>query len=139
MSLLSVLEPLATEAVEAMAPEVQKLFKSLKAGTVASAPNSGAEVALAANVTKAMPAVTPTVFNDFKKEVGIAVAQFAISNPGVNVSTDASFASIQALALTGMAKEGIDVSKIPSNSLKSLVSMGIEMYLAGVGTKYAAV
>ena len=59
---LAIVAKLAPIIADAMAPEVAKLFKSLPFGLVAAAPNSDVEIGVAANIARAMPAVTAAMF-----------------------------------------------------------------------------
>jgi hypothetical protein len=120
---------------DAMAPEVAALFKSIPTGLVASAPNSDVEVAVAANISHAMPAVTAAMFTTIKNKIGIAVAIYATEHSGDNLQSDAAWMDIQSLSLAAIAEQGLDTSKIPISTMRQMVASGIELYRAGIGLK----
>jgi len=132
---LAIVAKLAPIVIDAMAPEVASLFKSLPFGLVAAAPNSDIEVAVAANVARAMPAVTAAVFATIRNKIGIAVAIYATGHLGDDLQSDAAWMDIQALAQTGIHAEGLDASLIPVSTMRQMVASGIELYRAGIGTK----
>ncbi len=132
---LAIVEHFAPIIADAMAPEVAALFKSLPAGLVASAPNSDVEVAVAANIARAMPAVTAAMFATIKARIGIAVAIYATEHPGDALESDAAWMDIQSLGQAGIEAEGLDPLEIPRSTLRQMVASGIELYRAGIGTK----
>jgi hypothetical protein len=136
---LAIVEKFGPIIAEAMAPEVAALFKSLPSGLVASAPNSGVEVAIAANIAKAMPAVTAAMFATIKNKIGTAVAIYATEHPGDKLQSDAAWMDIQSLAQAGIYSEGLDASQIPVSTLRQMVASGIELYRAGIGAKALSV
>src|SRR5258708_26374227 len=71
---IAIVGKLAPIIAAAMAPEVAALFKSLPFGLVAAAPNSDVEIAVAANVARAMPAVTAATFATGRDKIRNAVA-----------------------------------------------------------------
>ncbi|HLX05058.1 MAG TPA: hypothetical protein VKR28_05955, partial [Candidatus Binatus sp.] len=71
---IAIVAKLAPIIADAMAPEVAELFKSLPFGLVAAAPNSDVEIAVAANIARAMPAVTSAMFATIRNKIGVAVA-----------------------------------------------------------------
>ena len=117
-----------------MAPEVAALFKSLPFGLVAAAPNSEVEIAVAANVARAMPAVTATMFATVRNKIGVAVAIYATEHLGDDLQSDAAWMDIQSMAQAGIHAEGLDASLIPISTLRQMVASGIELYRAGIGT-----
>lgn len=136
---LAIVTKFAPIIADAMAPEVAALFKSLPPGLVASAPNSDVEVAVGANIAKAMPAVTAAMFATIKNKIGIAVAIYATEHPGDKLQSDAAWMDIQSLSQAGIHSEGLDASQIPISTLRQMVASGIELYRAGIGTKALAV
>ena len=132
---LAIVEKFGPIIADAMAPEVAALFKSLPAGLVASAPNSDVEVAVAANIAKAMPAVTAAMFATIKNKIGIAVAIYATDHPGDKMETQVCWIDIAAHATAGIAAEGLDVPMIPATTYWQMILSGIELYRAGIGTK----
>jgi len=132
---LAIVAKLAPIIADAMAPEVAALFKSLPTGLVASAPNSDVEVAVAANLARAMPAVTAAMFVTIKNKIGIAVAIYATDHPGDNLQSDAAWMDIQSMAQAGIDAEGLDASQLPVSTLRQMVASGIELHRAGIGTK----
>jgi hypothetical protein len=135
---------LAIDAIEkatpviigALAPEIQKLLAILPANTVKVVPPSiDIEVAVAANLLKAMPAFTAGVYSTIKSKIGIAVAIYATAHPGDNLQSDAAWMDIQSLSVAAIADEGLDTSKIPLSTLRQMVSSGIELHRAGAGVK----
>ncbi len=131
---LAIVEKLAPIIADAMAPEVATLFRSLPYGLVASAPNSGVEVAVAANLAHAMPAVTAAMFETIKDKIGVAVAIYATEHPGDDLQSDAAWMDIQSTATAGIDAEGLTGARIPISTMRQMVASGIEMYRAGIGT-----
>jgi len=131
---LAIVEKLAPIIADAMAPEVATLFRSLPYGLVASAPNSGVEVAVAANLERAMPAVTAAMFVTIKNKIGVAVAIYATEHPGDDLQSDAAWMDIQSTAAAGIDDEGLSGARIPISTLRQMIASGIEMYRAGIGT-----
>jgi hypothetical protein len=136
---LAIVEKFGPIIADAMAPEVAALFKSLPPGLVASAPNSDVEVAVAANIAKAMPAVTAAMYATIKNKIGIAVAIYATEHPGDNLQSDPAWIDIQSLAQAGIYSQGLDASAIPVSTMRQMVASGIELYRAGIGTKALSV
>ncbi len=132
---LAIVEKFAPIIADAMAPEVAALFKSLPSGLVASAPNSDVEVAVAANVARAMPAVTAAMFATIKNKIGIAVAIYATEHPDDSLQSDAAWMDIQSMAQAGIDAEGLDASQIAVSTIRQMVASGIELYRAGIGTR----
>jgi hypothetical protein len=132
---IAIVTRLAPVIAEAMAPEVAKLFKSLPSGLVAAAPNSDVEIGVAANIARAMPAVTAPMFATIRNKIGIAVAIYATEHPGDDLQSDASWMDIQSMAQAGVDAEGLDSAQIPVSTLRQMVASGIELYRAGIGAK----
>jgi hypothetical protein len=132
---ISIVTKLAPIIADAMAPEVAALFKSLPFGLVAAAPNSDVEIAVAANVERAMPAVTPAMFSTIRNKIGIAVAIYATDHLNDDLQSDAAWMDIQSMAQAGIHAEGLDASLLPVSTLRQMVASGIELYRAGIGTK----
>ncbi len=132
---IAIVAKLAPIIADAMAPEVASLFKSLPFGLVAAAPNSDIEVAVAANVARAMPAVTAAMFATIRNKIGIAVAIYATEHLGDDLQCDAAWMDIQAMAQAGIHAEGLDASLIAISTMRQMVASGIELYRAGIGTK----
>jgi hypothetical protein len=132
---LAIVAKLAPIIADAMAPEVAALFKSLPSGLVASAPNSDVEVGVAANLARAMPAVTAAMFVTIKNKIGIAVAIYATDHPGDNLQSDAAWMDIQSMAQAGIDAEGLDASQLAVSTIRQMVASGIELHRAGIGTK----
>jgi hypothetical protein len=118
-----------------MAPEVAELFKSLPFGLVAAAPNSDVEVAVAANIARAMPAVTAAMFATVRNKIGIAVAIYATEHLADDLQSDAAWMDIQSMAQAGIESEGLDASQLPISTLRQMVASGIELYRAGIGAR----
>ena len=93
------------------------------------------EVAVAANLLRAMPAFTAGVYSTIKSKIGIAVAIYATAHPGDSLEGDAAWMDIQSLSIAAIADEGLDTSKIPLSTIRQMVSSGIELYRAGAGVK----
>jgi hypothetical protein len=133
---LAAIEKEAPVIVAAMAPEFQKLLALLPDNTVKVVPpDIGIDLAVAANLLKSLPAFTAAIFKTVKAKVGIAVAIYVTDHPRDDLQGDAAWIDIQSLALTAIADEGLDVTKIERSTIRNLVSAGIELYRAGAGTK----
>jgi hypothetical protein len=135
---LDLIEKAAPVIVAALAPEVQALLaKVIPTGAVKVVPPTGIDVeaAVAANLLKALPAFSGTIYSTIKSKIGIAVAIYATEHPGDNLQGDAAWMDIQSLALRAIADEALDTSRIPLSTLRQMVSSGIELYRAGAGTK----
>jgi len=136
---IGVVEKLAPVIIDAMAPEVAKLFSSLPPGLVAAAPNSDVEVAVAANLARAMPAVTAAIFAAIKNKLGAAVAIYATEHPGDPLESQVAWVDIAAEASAGIAAEGLDPTQIPASTYWQMILSGVELYRAGVGAKALSV
>jgi hypothetical protein len=132
---IAIVGKLAPIIADAMAPEVTALFKSLPFGLVAAAPNSDVEVAVAANIARAMPAVTAAIFATVRNKIGIAVAIYATEHLGDDLQSDAAWLDIQSMAQAGIESEGLDAAQIPISTLRQMVASGIELYRAGIGAR----
>jgi hypothetical protein len=132
---IAIVGKLAPIIADAMAPEVAALFRSLPFGLVAAAPNSEVEIAVAANIARAMPAVTAPMFATVRNKIGIAVAIYATEHLGDDLQSDAAWMDIQSMAQAGIHAEGLDASLIPISTLRQMVASGIELYRAGIGTR----
>lgn len=132
---LAIVGKLAPIIADAMAPEVASLFKSLPFGLVAAAPNSDVEIAVAANIARAMPAVTPAMFSTIRNKIGVAVAIYATEHLGDDLQSDAAWMDIQSMAQAGIHAEGLDASLIAVSTIRQMIASGIELYRAGIGTK----
>ena len=132
---IAIVGKLAPIIADAMAPEVAALFRSLPFGLVAAAPNSEVEIAVAANIARAMPAVTAPMFATVRNKIGIAVAIYATEHLGDDLQSDAAWMDIQSMAQAGIHAEGLDAALIPVSTLRQMVASGIELYRAGIGTK----
>jgi hypothetical protein len=132
---LAIVGKLAPIIADAMAPEVAALFKSLPFGLVAAAPNSDVEIAVAANLARAMPAVTSAMFSTIRNKIGVAVAIYATEHLGDDLQSDAAWMDIQSMAQAGIHAEGLDASLIAVSTIRQMVASGIELYRAGIGTK----
>lgn len=132
---LTILEPFAKQAIQAMAPDLAAAFAKLLPGTIAPAPVGGADVAPALNLQKALPAATAADFDVVKAIAGRAVAKYLETNPGANLQDPAVFSSIASLTSAGIATEGLDAAMIMPNTLRQIVSTAIEMSVAGLGVK----
>jgi hypothetical protein len=132
---LAIVGKLAPIIADAMAPEVAALFKSIPSGMVASAPNSDIEIAVAANIARAMPAVTAATFATLKNKIGLAVAIYATDHPGDPLQSDAAWMDIQSMAQAGIDAEGLDATQIAVSTIRQMVASGIELYRAGIGAR----
>jgi hypothetical protein len=132
---IAIVGKLAPIIADAMAPEVAALFKSLPFGLVAAAPNSEVEIAVAANIARAMPAVTPAMFSTIRNKIGVAVAIYATEHLEDDLQSDAAWMDVQSMAQAGIHAEGLDASLIAVSTIRQMVASGIELYRAGIGTK----
>jgi len=132
---IAIVAKLAPIIADAMAPEVAELFKSLPFGLVAAAPNSDVEIAVAANIARAMPAVTAAMFATIRNKIGVAVAIYATEHLGDDLQSDAAWMNIQSMAQAGIHAEGLDASLIAVSTIRQMIASGIELYRAGIGTK----
>jgi len=132
---IAIVAKLAPIIADAMAPEVAELFKSLPFGLVAAAPNSDVEIAVAANIARAMPAVTSAMFATIRNKIGVAVAIYATEHLGDDLQSDAAWMNIQSMAQAGIHAEGLDASLIAVSTIRQMIASGIELYRAGIGTK----
>jgi hypothetical protein len=132
---IAIVGKLAPIIADAMAPEVAALFRSLPFGLVAAAPNSDVEVAVAANIARAMPAVTAAMFATIRNKIGIAVAIYATEHSGDDLQSDAAWMDIQSMAQAGIEAEGLDAAQIPLSTLRQMVASGIELYRADLGAR----
>ena len=112
----------------------RSLFKSLAARTAWLAPPPlDVEVAVAANIAKAMPAVTAAMLATLKNKIGTAVAIYATEHPGDNLESQACWVDIAAAASAGIAAEGLEPAQIPSSTYWQMILSGLELYRAGLG------
>jgi hypothetical protein len=132
---LAIVRRLAPVIADAMAPEVAALFRSLPFGLVAAAPNSEVEIAVAANIARAMPAITAAMFATIRNKIGIAVAIYATEHLGDDLQSDAAWMDIQSMAQAGIHAEGLDASLIAVSTMRQMVASGIELYRAGIGAR----
>ncbi len=132
---LAIVGKLAPIIADAMAPEVAALFKSLPFGLVTAAPNSDVEIAVAANIARAMPAVTSEMFSTIRNKIGVAVAIYATEHQGDDLQSDAAWMDIQSMAQAGIHAEGLDASLIAVSTIRQMIASGIELYRAGIGAK----
>lgn len=149
MSFFSVLEPLAEQAFNALAPEIQNLLHSLPAALapaatpVGESSGIGPQASVLANLAKAMPDITADIFNKMTKQIGEGIAAAAtayeVANPSANIkeyiTSSQGYQAAATLAEAGFKASGLDTTMIPSNSLLQMISSGIEMYVAGVGAQ----
>jgi hypothetical protein len=140
----SVVSGLALDAIEkavpviigAMAPEIQKLIARLPRNTVKVVPPAiDIEVAVAANLQKALPAFSGEIYATVKSRIGIAVAIYATEHLGDMLESDAAWMDIQSMAVVAIAEEGLDTTKIPVSTLRQMVASGIELHRAGAGIR----
>jgi hypothetical protein len=133
---LDLIEKAAPIIISALAPEIQKLLATLPVNTVKVVPPTiGIEVAVAANLLKALPAFSAAIYSTIKSKIGIAVAIYATEHPGDALESDAAWMDIQSMAVAAIAEEGLDTSKIPLSTIRQMVSSGIELHRAGAGVK----
>jgi hypothetical protein len=133
---LDAIEKAAPVIVGALAPEIQKLLAMLPPETVKVVPPAiGVEVAVAANLLRALPAFSAAIFSTIRSKIGIAVAIYATNHPGDDLESDAAWMDIQSMALAAIAAEGLDTSKIALSTLRQMVASGIELFRAGAGVR----
>ncbi|MGA7873253.1 MAG: hypothetical protein WCA22_20370 [Candidatus Binatus sp.] len=133
---LAIVSKLAPLIIDAMAPEVQSLLKSLPGGLLKLAPPPlDVEVAVAANIAKAMPAVTAATLATLRNKIGAAVAIYATEHPGDNLESQACWVDIAAAASAGIAAEGLEPAQIPSSTYWQMILSGLELYRAGLGAR----
>jgi len=133
---LDAIEKATPVIIGGLAPEIQKLLAIIPANTVKVVPPSiDIEVAVAANLLKAMPAFTAGVYSTIKSKIGIAVAIYVTAHPNDSLQGDAAWMDIQSLSVAAIADEGLDTTKIPLSTIRQMVSSGIELYRAGAGVK----
>ena len=106
---LDAIEKAAPVIVGALAPEIQKLLASIPSNTVKVVPPAiDVEVAVAANLMRAMPAFSAGIYATVKSKIGIAVAIYATEHPGDPLESDAAWMDIQSMAVAAIAEEGLD-------------------------------
>ena len=133
---IDAIEKAAPVIVGALAPEIQKLLKTLPSNTVKVVPPSiEIEVAVASNLLEAIPAFTEAVYSTIKSKIGIAVAVYATDHPGDDLEGDAAWMDIQSMSVAAIAGEGLDTAKLPVITLRQMVSSGIELHRAGAGVQ----
>ena len=133
---IDAIEKAAPVIVGALAPEIQKLLKTLPSNTVRVVPPSiEVEVAVASNLLEAIPAFTEAVYSTIKSKIGIAVAVYATDHPGDDLEGDAAWMDIQSMSVAAIAGEGLDTAKLPVSTLRQMVSSGIELHRAGAGVQ----
>ena len=133
---LDAIEKAAPVIISALAPESQKLLAMLPSETVKVVPPAiGVEVAVAANLLRALPAFSAEIFSTIRSKIGIAVAIYATNHPGDDLESDAAWMDIQSMALAAIAEEGLDTSKIALSTLRQMVASGIELFRAGAGVR----
>jgi hypothetical protein len=133
---IAIVEKLAPLIWDAISPEVTKLVQGLNPGLVSvSPPDIDPEAAVAKLLQAKMPAISAAELNVIKNKVGTAVAQYASDSSHTDVTTDAAWVDISALAWQGIEGQGLDASKIPTIVFDQLISSGICMYLAGIGVQ----
>src|ERR1700691_2942689 len=93
---LDAIEKATPVIIGALAPEIQKLLAIIPANTVKVVPPSiDIEVAVAANLLKAMPAFTAGVYSTIKSKIGVAVAIYVTAHPGDSLQSDVAWIDIQ--------------------------------------------
>ncbi len=133
---LDAIEKAAPVIVGALAPEIQKLLASIPSNTVKVVPPAiDVEVAVAANLMRAMPAFSAEIYSTVKSKIGIAVAIYATEHPGDPLESDAAWMDIQSMAVAAIAEEGLDPTKIPVSTLRQMVASGVELHRAGAGVR----
>ena len=133
---LDAIEKAAPVIVGALAPEIQKLFASIPSNTVKVVPPAiDIEVAVAANLMRAMPAFSAEIYSTVKSKIGIAVAIYATEHPGDPLESDAAWIDIQSMAVAAIAEEGLDPTKIPVSTIRQMVASGVELHRAGAGVR----
>jgi hypothetical protein len=133
---LDAIEKAAPVIVGALAPEIQKLLASIPSNTVKVVPPAiDVEVAVAANLMRAMPAFSAGIYATVKSKIGIAVAIYATERPGDPLESDAAWMDIQSMAVAAIAEEGLDPTRIPVSTLRQMVASGVELHRAGAGVR----
>ena len=133
---LDAIEKAAPVIVGALAPEIQKLLASIPSNTVKVVPPAiDVEVAVAANLMRAMPAFSAGIYATVKSKIGIAVAIYATEHPGDALESDAAWMDIQSMAVAAIAEEGLDTTRIPVSTLRQMVASGVELHRAGAGVR----
>jgi len=133
---LDAIEKAAPVIVGALAPEIQKLLASIPSNTVKVVPPAiDVEVAVAANLMRAMPAFSAGIYATVKSKIGIAVAIYATEHPGDPLESDAAWMDIQSMAVAAIAEEGLDTTRIPVSTLRQMVASGVELHRAGAGVR----
>ncbi len=132
---IAIVAKLAPIIADAMAPEVAALFSRCRSDLSRAAPNSDVEIAVAANIARAMLAVTCAMFSTIRNKIGVAVAIYATEHPGDDLQSDAAWMDIQSIAQAGIHAEGLDASLIAVSTIRQMVASGIGLYRAGIGTK----
>jgi hypothetical protein len=137
---LDAIEKAAPVIVGALAPEIQKLLASIPSNTVKVVPPAiDIEVAVAANLMRAMPAFSAEIYATVKSKIGIAVAIYATEHPGDLLESDAAWMDIQSMAVAAIAEEGLDTTRIPVSTLRQMVASGVELHRAGAGVRALSV
>jgi hypothetical protein len=133
---LDAIEKAAPVIVGALAPEIQKLLASIPSNTVKVVPPAiDVEVAVAANLMRAMPAFSAAIYATVKSKIGIAVAIYATEHAGDPLESDAAWMDIQSMAVAAIADEGLDTTRIPLSTLRQMVASGVELHRAGAGVR----
>jgi hypothetical protein len=133
---LDAIEKATPVIIGALAPEIQKLLTLLPSITVKVVPPAiDVEVAVAANLMRAMPAFSAGIYATVKSKIGIAVAIYATEHPGDPLESDAAWMDIQSMALAAIAEEGLDTTRIPVSTLRQMVASGVELNRAGAGVR----
>ena len=133
---LDAIEKAAPVIIGALAPEIQKLLASIPSNTVKVVPPAiDVEVAVAANLMRAMPAFSAGIYATVKSKIGIAVAIYATEHPGDPLESDAAWMDIQSMAVAAIAEEGLDPTRIPVSTLRQMVASGVELHRAGAGVR----
>jgi hypothetical protein len=136
------IEQLAPIAIAALEPVLKNILTNLPANMVAlgpAAPAVDVEAAVASNLVKKMPAITAAEFTKIKAMIGTAIAIYKTDHPSDDLQSELAWIDILARASAGITAEGIVVSAIPPSTQWQMVLSGVEMYLAGLGTKALAV
>ena len=133
---LDAIEKAAPVIIGALAPEIQKLLAAIPSNTVKVVPPAiDVEVAVAANLMRAMPAFSAEIYSTVKSKIGIAVAIYATEHPGDPLESDAAWMDIQSMAVAAIAEEGLDTTRIPVSTLRQMVASGVELHRAGAGVR----
>ena len=133
---LDAIEKAAPVIIGALAPEIQKLLASIPSNTVKVVPPAiDVEVAVAANLMRAMPAFSAGIYGTVKSKIGIAVAIYATEHAGDPLESDAAWMDIQSMAVAAIAEEGLDPTRIPVSTLRQMVGSGVELHRAGAGVR----